>query len=550
VNSGGDAADSRINGVCATTTGVCTLRAALQEANAISGPVTVAFAIPGSTPAVIQTTAALPPMTNPNGITVDGYSAPGSQPNTAVHGSNARISVEVRGGGAALHNGFQLAGPNNVIRGLAIFNFKSSIRLYGQATRNNSIVGNFVCTNASATFAAPALDAGASGITIIDAANNNSIGVAADHVTGTAADVADRNIISGCAHRGVIVTFTGAVKNRVQNNVVGLTPDGSAALANRSHGVDVNYGAQDTLIGGYGPGEGNVLSGNRQSGAEVSHGSSNRRNNVIGNFIGTNLTGTAAPAYAANGVDLKPSLRLEGEKTCAPCAPNAGFSLVENNVIVGGPSGGVMIDKGQQRNIVRNNWIGLLPNGTPAGNQKYAVRLEQGAINNTIGPGNVIAYNGNGIQMQASASDPPNSYRLAVTGNRITRNVMFGNSRLGIDLAPWNQVNVNGVGDPDVQGKIQAPSVTGLTAQSATVAACAGCTVEVFASEQTSVSTAFTLENYGEAAEFLGSGVANASGTAVVSLNRPLVSGTTVVTATATDAAGNTSEFSKNRLFR
>jgi CSLREA domain-containing protein len=47
VNDAGDAADATPgDGVCATASGVCTLRAAIQEANATSGAKTINFALP------------------------------------------------------------------------------------------------------------------------------------------------------------------------------------------------------------------------------------------------------------------------------------------------------------------------------------------------------------------------------------------------------------------------------------------------------------------------------------------------------------------------
>ena len=546
VDSTGDQTDLRLDGVC-DAGGVCTLRAALQEASVASSAARVEFALPGSSVSTIAVGSALPVLSNPAGVTVDGFSQPGASPNTAAVGSNAVIKVEVRGVGAAGHYGFRLSGPNNVVRGLAIFDFKSSVVISGSAAQNNAVVGSHICTDAAGQFKSQFSNAGASGILINGGANRNSVGVSADHVTGTAVDPADRNVVSGCAHRGVLISFAGATFNRVQNNIIGLTPDGSAALPNRAHGVDVNYAAQDTLIGGYGPGEGNVISGNRQSGIEISHGNANRRNNVIGNFIGTDLSGTQAPAYAANGTASgKAALRLEGEKNCEPCAPNAGFSLVENNVIVGNVGGGMLIDKGQQRNVVRNNWIGVFPDGTPAGNAGYAIRIEQGAVNNTIGPNNTIAHNGAGIQMLATGSEPPSSYRLAPTGNTITGNVIYGHPKLGIDLEPLNQVNINGKGADDVQGKVQAPVIDGVADGTVTVTACPSCTVEVFLADGNEIEPGYTLANFGEGKAYLGSATAGPDGVAAVAVGAALPDDQIVLlSATSTDDVGNTSEFSR-----
>ena len=62
VNDVGDAPDANPDDcLCATTAGVCTLRAALQTANACSGPQAIGFAVAGA----IEPATALPALTNP-----------------------------------------------------------------------------------------------------------------------------------------------------------------------------------------------------------------------------------------------------------------------------------------------------------------------------------------------------------------------------------------------------------------------------------------------------------------------------------------------------
>src|SRR5687768_13637986 len=65
VNSNGDAPDASTgNGVCATSAGVCTLRAALSEANATGAADTISFAI-GSGHQTITPLSALPSISQP-----------------------------------------------------------------------------------------------------------------------------------------------------------------------------------------------------------------------------------------------------------------------------------------------------------------------------------------------------------------------------------------------------------------------------------------------------------------------------------------------------
>lgn len=535
VNSTGDGPDAggaNRNGVCAAADGTCTLRAALMEASAYVGHATINFELPGTGVSAITFLTRPPAISNPAGITLDGYSQPGSSPNTLQFGSNARLLVEVRGQGTAAFDGLRFTTSNNVIRGLAIYDMRTPMIFSGPDANDNAVVGNFVCTDAAGVVRAPAVNGGGFGILLTDGPKRNVIGTPA---------LADRNIISGCAHRGVNLSFAGTAFNKVQNNVVGLNPSGSAALPNFSHGIDVNYAAQDNLIGG-GSGAGNIVSGNEQEGIEVSHGNANRRNNVIGNFVGTDITGTTVYPYTGNGMV---GLRLEGEKDCDPCPPNAGYAEFANNVVVNNAGGGLLIDKGQQHNNVHDNLIGVLPDGTPAGNASYGVRIEHGAIYNKVGPNNVIAHNEAGIQILPTASNPPSSFVYTTHFNEITRNSILDNGGLGIDLLPLNRPNVNGVGSADVMDNIQAPKITGLTPTSVSGTACASCRVEVYLADVSTVSAAFSLKNYGQGKTYLGSVDADAEGNFALTLTHPLIAGA-VVTANAIDALTNTSEFAKN----
>ena len=81
VNSTADAIDVNPgDGICDDGAGNCTLRAAIEEANALLGTDTIAFNILGEGPHTIQPTSALPTITGPVGI--DGYTQPGASENT------------------------------------------------------------------------------------------------------------------------------------------------------------------------------------------------------------------------------------------------------------------------------------------------------------------------------------------------------------------------------------------------------------------------------------------------------------------------------------
>ena len=75
--------------------GAGSLRQAILDANAAPGADTIAFAIPGPGVHTIQPQSALPKVTGP--VVIDGYTQPGSHPNTNGPGLdiNAVLTVDL-----------------------------------------------------------------------------------------------------------------------------------------------------------------------------------------------------------------------------------------------------------------------------------------------------------------------------------------------------------------------------------------------------------------------------------------------------------------------
>src|SRR5205807_2427506 len=139
-------------------------------------------------------------------------------------------------------------------------------------------------------------------------------GAGANLVGGTTAGV--RNIISGNQIDGVLIgpgytSFSynlATSNNSVQGNFIGTDFTGAAPLGNKLNGVELSgyaayFGAaaaNKNLIGGNVAGAGNLISanGNGGIGDGILLGGSGAltvdQNTIAGNFIGTNLLGTAA----------------------------------------------------------------------------------------------------------------------------------------------------------------------------------------------------------------------------------------------------------------
>jgi hypothetical protein len=145
----------------------------------------------------------------------------------------------------------------------------------------------------------------------------------------------------------------------------------------------------------------------------------------------------------------------------------------------------------------------------------------------------VIAFNGVGVYVDGDAADR----------NTITRNAIFQNSSLGIDLHAaadlWPGVTPNDPNDADAGPNelLNFPVLASVTTATARGSACAGCTVEVFVA-------AADASGHGQGRTLVGSAAAGGAGQFNVALSGVRVGDD--VTATATDAQGNTSEFSAN----
>jgi len=126
VNSTADNADANAgNGQCLTVGGVCTVRAALQEANALAGADTVS--IPAGT---YQTGATLPVSTT---VTIEGSDGARA---TVLDGSAAARVLSVTGGGTMTFSGITLTGGAG---GLYLDN--ADLTLDRVAVRDNTVIG-------------------------------------------------------------------------------------------------------------------------------------------------------------------------------------------------------------------------------------------------------------------------------------------------------------------------------------------------------------------------------------------------------------------------
>lgn len=424
--------------------------------------------------------------------------------------------VEIFNGAQSNTIGGVTASARNIISG----NAAQGVYLGDAGTSLNFVQGNYIGTDITG---ATAVANGYSGVGIFNSASSNTIG-------GTAPGAV--NLISGNSEQGIAMggvasgQTIGPTQNIVEGNYIGVNAAGTAALSNGSAGVDIFDTAQSNSIGGTVTGARNVIAGNTYQDVAISESNTNA-NVVLGNYIGLDKTGMVAISNDNSGVGI--------------------FNGAQNNVIGGVAAGarnyisghaqyGLFIaNAGTNGNSVQGNVIGLNVSSAAVPNSTEGVAIYDAAQSNTIGgtaagAGNIISGNlAEGVALYNYTS--PNS----TIGNAIYGNSIFANS-FGIYL--YNGANNN-----------QTAPVLG-SAVGGTPSNPIG--TDVGGTLISAANTQFRLEFFSspsgnEGQTFLGSSsvTTNASGSASFKASlASVVTGGYVITATATDPNGNTSQFS------
>lgn len=470
VTSAADGGDSNPgDGVCAASGGGCTLRAAIQEANALPGADSIEFAI-ASGPQTITLSAALPTITQP--VTIDGWTQPGY--------SGTPI-IDINGSGKS---GLVITGGGSTIRGLVLRKFSGNgVEL--TTGGGNVLEGNYIGMAPDGT--TPSANTG-HGVVTLNSSNNRIGGPA----------LAQRNLISKNTAKGNGggIVLNGGGGNVIQGNFIGTDITGMVEHPNEARGIAI-ISSSNNLIGGPGPGAGNLIAGNRATGVRMLGGSS--FNTVQANYIGVNRTLTG---FIPNdrGVQIRDG---EGNK-------------VLGNVIMGNTYDGVLI------------WGG----------------------NNTLVEGNSIAFNGFGPIGDAQEAGYFGIWVSSGTGNRIVSNQIWGNYHLGINLNN-EALTINDAGDVDggANNTQNYPALTSATRSAAntTILGRLNSSPNGTFRVQFFANPACDSTGVGEGQYFIGetSVTTDANGFTPIStiVGGALPAGW-VVTSTATDAGGNTSEFS------
>ncbi|MGQ0801974.1 MAG: beta strand repeat-containing protein [Pseudomarimonas sp.] len=257
------------------SSGAGSLAQAITSANAAAGADTINFSIAGGGVKVIELAGALPSITE--ALTINGYSQPGSAPNTTASGaSNAVILIELDAGNVASSLAAIFATAPLTLRGIAIRDHISgatAIRITSTAA-GSTIAGCFIGTNAAGN------SDGSTAGTGLNAAGQTQIG-------GTLP--ADRNLFAG-NQLGITVGAAGS-GSIIEGNLFGVGANGTLSLPN-GRAIRLNSETvSDVRIGGTVAGSGNLIANSQFFGISLLENAvPGSGNSILGNSMFNNGT--------------------------------------------------------------------------------------------------------------------------------------------------------------------------------------------------------------------------------------------------------------------
>ena len=429
----------------------CTLRAALQEANALPGKDELLFAI-AERNHDIPVASPLPQITDP--IAIIGSTQTGDPvgvcasrigtPNHGLHITAGDSTVEGLFLGGFNGHAILLEGPGgNVIRdnyiGMGMFDSQkipcpnTGSGVYITNSANNELFGNYLSGNRQHglhIFGAQATDNLAYanyigvgwdpvGIDVVGFVGDdlrNTDGILIEDAPGT---LIRENVISHNRRNGIHLKGVGATNTKIRGNFIGVNQNGTMAkvtFGNGGNGIFVEQ-APGNLIGGVEADARNIVAHNEGSGVLI-YGPEAAGNKVQGNFIGVdgsarralpnfegvylwNAPGNLIGGATAAARNIISGNYREGVKICylPECAVNVPFDPAATTVPDTAPP-----------NTIQGNFIGPDDTGTtrptgnyggkdiPMGNAKNGIKVH-GADRTVIGganaaDGNLLAFNG------------------------------------------------------------------------------------------------------------------------------------------------------------
>lgn len=411
VNSSEDTSDGNLGDtICADSSGECTLRAAMEEAEALypTHTVNIGFDLPYPHTIVIQGT--LPPL----------YA-------NVVNGNQYRVIID----GDNLHYGFWGSSASTTISGLQLQRF-DSFAIYNAVEGTDFITDNIIIRNNGSGLVLTGSETN-SGTTNVqrnyigydpisesDKGNDqNGISIVSTGVVNPGlifiggAKLTEGNIISGNSWNGIFIDSSSLnLSMAIRGNYIGTDDSGNGEIQNDGDGIQVDQSLGQLVIGGLEE-VGNLISGNYMHGMVLQGVTTSSL--VQGNTCGTNAGESAYLPNRLGDIVIYDSAYL----TIGGASTNYGNVLMDGiyATSIGHPI---------SRLEIKANWIGTSRTGLSRIDPYASIGIHlKDVTNQSVISSNKITNFTKGIVI----SNRDISSNVAILNNSI-----YGNHLLGIDL--------------------------------------------------------------------------------------------------------------------
>ena len=346
---------------------------ALNGTNENPGNDTIIFLIPGIAPHVIPLTISASLLIN-DSLYIDGS----TQPENGYTGPCPKIVIDASGVDPSIVYLFRVMASNVSINGVWIKNFmnQNSVAIYinapkvsigapGKKNIFSNLVSSITMDRDSIRISSNYFGCNCDG----NAVEANTGDAIISYNTIRQIEITD-NLISGNASGIIIGNSTSpSMDISIKGNLIGTDLTGMTALGNTLYGINL-VNITNLELGGSGPNEGNIVSGNGWDGCLLVDCSGT----VYGNKVGTDITGMALLPNDPLNTQYNTAFNCNGNLDNVNTLLIGGISSGEQNIFIGNDIAFNIADYTGHYTLI-NNLIGQTLAGLVSPDQAYGIQL-------------------------------------------------------------------------------------------------------------------------------------------------------------------------------
>lgn len=279
-------------------------------------------------------------------------------------------------------------------------------------------------------------------------AGNNAQGL---YITGSASgSIIKGLVINRFSAQGIFIDTSNVT---LKNNYIGTTVSGTASAGNGGDGIAIFSGttlasANNNTVGGVTALDRNLVSGNKGNGVGITAqvGGNANNNTLIGNYVGTDISGTGSIPNTGDGILINhadaggpASAQNNTVGGSTNTTPNGSCTGACNLVSGNGANGIGLWHSGVSGSIVNGNYVGTNLNGTsPIANGNIGIEVNE-TPNNTVGGAtpesrNIFSGNGGAGVFLTGAAATGNVIQGNYIGTNANGSASVENQKMGIGI--------------------------------------------------------------------------------------------------------------------